>query len=150
MKTPLKCVVDASVNIKQFIPDPISSKVQQLFAHLSQPETEFYIPDLFYVESANALWKYIRAGQYTEADAARDLASLKALPLQVFSTADLMEAAIIIAVTHKITVYDGVYVALSVSMDAPLLTLDQKLLKTLTNTPYSLVNFVDVNILPLS
>ncbi|MGK7930980.1 MAG: type II toxin-antitoxin system VapC family toxin [Microcystaceae cyanobacterium] len=139
MKTPLKCVVDASVNIKQFIPDPLSSKVQQLFAHLNQPETEFYIPDLFYVESANALWKYIRAGQYTEADAARDLASLKTLPLQVFSTADLMEAAIIIAVTHKITVYDGVYVALSVSVDAPLLTLDQKLLKALTNTPILLL-----------
>ena len=27
MTNPLRCVVDASVGIKQFIPDPLSSKV---------------------------------------------------------------------------------------------------------------------------
>lgn len=42
MTNPLRCVVDASVSIKQFIPDPLSAKVKQLFRHLNQPDTEFF------------------------------------------------------------------------------------------------------------
>jgi len=55
MSNCLRCVVDASVSIKQFIPDPLSAKVKQLFSHLNQPDTEFFVPDLFYIESANIL-----------------------------------------------------------------------------------------------
>ncbi len=41
MTTPLRCVVDASVCIKQFISDPLTPKVNQLFDHLANPQTEF-------------------------------------------------------------------------------------------------------------
>ena len=47
MTTPFRCVVDVSVGIKQFIPDPLTPKVNQLFAHLSNPQTEIFVPDLF-------------------------------------------------------------------------------------------------------
>jgi hypothetical protein len=47
MTNPVRCVVDASVGIKQFIPDPLSSKVVQLFTHLEIPQTEIFVPDLF-------------------------------------------------------------------------------------------------------
>ncbi len=87
MTASLRCVVDASVNIKQFIPDPQSERVKQLFAHLANPQTEFHVPDLFYIESANILWKYVRAGLYTATDVPADLAALKALPLRRVSTA---------------------------------------------------------------
>jgi hypothetical protein len=40
MTTLLKCVVDASVGIKQFIPDPLSLKATLLFAHLANPHSE--------------------------------------------------------------------------------------------------------------
>lgn len=49
MTTPIRCVVDTSVCIKQFIPDPLSFKVQQLFAHLAYQQTEIFVPDLFYI-----------------------------------------------------------------------------------------------------
>lgn len=68
MTTFLKCVVDASVGIKQFIPDPLTPKVNQLFAHLSNPQTEIFVPDLFYIECGNILWKYVRARLYAVAD----------------------------------------------------------------------------------
>ena len=55
MTSPLRCVVDTSVCIKQFIPDPLSPKVNQLFAHLANPQTEIFVPDLFYIKSANTL-----------------------------------------------------------------------------------------------
>ena len=58
-----ECVVDSSVSIKQFIPDPLSSKVKQLFSLLNLTNTKFFVPDLFYIESTNILWKYIKVGQ---------------------------------------------------------------------------------------
>jgi predicted nucleic acid-binding protein len=80
--------VDASVGVKPFIPDPFSEKATQLFAHLVHPQTELFVPDLFYIECANTLWKYVRAGYIAAADVQADLAQLQALPLQVISTAD--------------------------------------------------------------
>ena len=149
MTTPLRCVVDASVSIKQFIPDPLSAKVKQLFDHLSQPETEFFVPDLFYIESTNIIWKYVRAGQYAVADVSADLASLKALSLKVVSTAELMEKAFQIALNYRISAYDGAYVALSERVSAPLLTLDQKLVNALATAPYDVRSFADFSIPPL-
>ncbi len=59
MTIPLRCVIDASVGIKRFIPDPLTPKVYQLFAHLAIPETEFFIPDLFYIETANIFSQFL-------------------------------------------------------------------------------------------
>jgi predicted nucleic acid-binding protein len=83
MTTPLRCVVDTSVCIKQFITDPLTPKVNQLFDHFVNPQTEIFVPDLFYIECGNILWKYVRAGLYAVADVPADLASLKAFPLRV-------------------------------------------------------------------
>ncbi|MDZ8240172.1 MAG: type II toxin-antitoxin system VapC family toxin [Nostoc sp. ChiQUE01a] len=114
MTIPLRCVVDASVAIKQFIPDdPLTPKVNQLFAHLSNPQTEIFVPDLFYIECGNIIWKYVRAGLYAVADVPRDLATLKSFPLRVVSTADLMADAVSIALTYGISAYDRSYVTLS-------------------------------------
>lgn len=53
MTDSLKCVVDASVAIKKFIIEPLTPKVDQLFAHLNDPNARLYIPDLFYIECTN-------------------------------------------------------------------------------------------------
>ncbi len=149
MTAPLRCVVDASVNIKQFIPDPLSTKVVELFAHLAYPQTEFYVPDLFYIESANIIWKYVRAGRYDAALALGNLAALKAFPLRVVSTADLMEEAVNIALAYGISAYDASYVALSQQVGATLLTLDEKLVRAVAATSYDVRSFNDFTIPPL-
>jgi len=64
MTAPLRCVLDTNICIKQFIADPLNSKVNQLFDHLNDPRTEFFVPDLFYIECANVFWKYVRANLY--------------------------------------------------------------------------------------
>ncbi len=150
MTTPLRCVIDASVGIKQFVPDPLSSKVDRLFAHLTIPQTEFFIPDLFYIEIANILWKYVRAGLYSVGDLPADLSSLKSLSLQVVSNAELMEEAINIAVAYGISAYDASYVALAHRVSAPLLTLDKRLVNTLATAPYNVRLFTNFSIPPLS
>lgn len=149
MTNSIKCVVDASVGIKQFIPDPLSGKVQQLFAYLDYSQTQISIPDLFYIESANALWKYIRAGQLSITQVRENLATLKTFPLRVVLMADLMEEALNIAVAYNISAYDASYVALSQRVNAPLLTLDRRLVNTLINAPYDVRLFNEFSIPPL-
>ena len=56
------CVVDASAGIKLFLDEPLSERADTLFDHLSDdPPARFHVPDLFFVECANILWKYARA-----------------------------------------------------------------------------------------
>ena len=150
MTIPLRCVVDASVAIKQFIPDdPLTPKVNQLFAHLANPQTAIFIPDLFYIECGNIIWKYVRARLYAVADVPADLATLKNFPLRVVSTADLMADAVAIALNYGISAYDGSYVALSQQVGATLLTLDGKLVKAIAASSYNVCSFNDFEVPPL-
>jgi predicted nucleic acid-binding protein len=134
MTTSLRYVIDASVAIKQFIRDPLSEKTIEFFALLVKPETEFFVPDLFYIEMANILWKYLRAGQLTASQVQEALTFLESYPLRVFSTVTLMKEAVNLGIAYNLTAYDGSYVALAKQIDAPLLTLDRKLFEALATS----------------
>ncbi|MBN3875297.1 MULTISPECIES: type II toxin-antitoxin system VapC family toxin [unclassified Nostoc] len=149
MSNPLRCVVDTSVCIKYFIADPLTGKVNQLFGHLANPQTEIFVPDLFYIECANTFWKYVRARMYTAAEVQTDLATLKAFPLRVVSTADLMADAVTISLSYGTSAYDASYIALSQQVNATLLTLDGKLVKALAGSSYNVYSFNDFEVPPL-
>lgn len=149
MTASLKCVVDASVGIKKFIIEPLPPKVDQLFAHLSDPDARLYIPDLFYVECTNILWKYIRAELYDSAEAQANLADLQLLRFTPTSTADLIREALFLSVAHDISAYDACYVSLSQRNDVPLLTQDQRLVNILKSTDLDVQLFSDFVIPPV-
>jgi predicted nucleic acid-binding protein len=86
---------------------------------------------------------------YTAAEVQTDLASLKAFPLRVVSTADLMGDAVAIALNYGISAYDGSYVALSQQVNATLLTLDGKLVKAIAASSYNVSSFNDFEVPPL-
>jgi len=100
MTVPLRCVLDTNICIKQFIADPLTAKVNQLFDCLDDRAVEFFVPDLFYIECANSLWKYVRANLYTAEQVQADLSDLKALRFQVTSTKDLMIKAVQIGLDY--------------------------------------------------
>jgi predicted nucleic acid-binding protein len=125
-------VVDASVGIQLFINGPLSDAAHALFAHQStEPPTRLYVPDLFYIEIANALWKYVR-WQALRVEQAQDyLHQLGRLFLQTVSTSDLMVDALAQAATFNITAYDACYLALAQRLALPLITADTKLVKAI-------------------
>lgn len=149
MTNALRCVLDTSVGIKQFVADPLTPKVNQLFDHLTDPSAEFFVPDLLYIECANVLWKYVRANLYTAEQIQADLADLQALRFQVISTKDLIVEAVQIAVQYSITAYDASYIALSKQVDAPLLTLDERLVNSLADSGFNVRLFTDFPVPPL-
>ena len=149
MTDSIKCVVDASVAIKKFIIEPLTPKVDQLFDHLNDPNSRLYIPDLFYIECTNIVWKYIRAGLYDSAEAQANFADLNFLRFTSTPTVDLMMEAIAISVAHGISAYDACYVALSRQNNVPLLTQDQRLVNTLRDTDFNIRLFADFTIPPV-
>lgn len=125
-------VVDASVGIKLFVDEPDSPLADRLFARLTaSPPARFYVPDLFFVECANILWKYTRRFNYPADNARRDVAALGQLNLRVVSTADLLESGLELALAFDMTVYDAVYAALAQTLAIPLVTADDRLRRKL-------------------
>jgi predicted nucleic acid-binding protein len=127
-------VVDASVAIKLFINEPLSDQAEALFSTLEAAPSALYVPDLFFIECANILWKHIKRFGYPEDKAHEDLAALKDLPLHRFAANDLMEDALGIAVAHDITAYDGSYVALGKQLKIQVISADEKLVRKMADT----------------
>ncbi len=126
------CVIDASVGIKLFLVEPLSERADALFDHLTDAlPARFYVPDLFFIECANILWKYVRRFGYPPEAARQDVADLVRLPVRPVSTAALAESALWLAMTWEITTHDATYVALADRLSLPLVTADEALVRTL-------------------
>ena len=136
--SPLRCVVDASVAVKLFVLEDGSETAERLIGQLAaSPGAEIHVPDLLYIECANILWKYVRSRHYAVTSALRDLADLRQLAFHATATSELMVDALQLAVAHGVTAYDACYVALAQRNGIPLVTVDEKLVRLLAGTPYS-------------
>lgn len=139
------CVVDASVGIKLFVQEEGSETADRLFAALTaEPPARFYVPDLFFVECGNILWKYVRHFGYPVANAQQDVADLQALRLRTVSTADLLPAAFALAVQQEITAYDACYASLAQQLALPLVTADLTLARKLAGIAGTVCTLADV------
>jgi predicted nucleic acid-binding protein len=88
------CVVDASVGIKLCVAEALSDKVDALFSRAAlDPPARLLVPDLFYVECANILWKHVRRSGHPADKARRDMQKLRDLHLHRVPTADLADDA---------------------------------------------------------
>jgi len=127
------CVVDASVGIKLFLLEELADHAHTLFSRLTGvPPSRLFVPDLFFVECTNILWKYSRRYNYPLDNAQQNIADLISLPLHVVSTAELVQDALSLAGRYEITAYDAVYVALGHRLGLPFITADEKLVRKLS------------------
>lgn len=142
-----ECVVDASVGIKLFLVEEGSEQAVQLFRQLADdPAARFYVPDLFFVECANILWKYVHRFDYPVENARQDAADLGALALRTVSTADLITQALDLALTCGITAYDASYAALAQKTGLPLITADKALARKLQDSDVEVLRLTSESI----
>ena len=127
-------VVDASVAAKWFLPskgETLTDEALRLFRRYATGEIRFVVPDLFWAELANVLWKAVRLGRCSRAAAETGLVSLLERKLPTVSSTSLVEVAFRIATAFDRTVYDSLYVALALQFHAQLITADERLANSL-------------------
>lgn len=127
-------VVDASVVAKWFLPAAHEPLVPQAFLLLNRyalGQIRFVVPDLFWAELGNVLWKAIRQGRCTKDTAEAAIESLKQRNLPTESSLTLWDLAFKIATSFDRSFYDCLYVALAVESKSELITADQHLANAL-------------------
>jgi predicted nucleic acid-binding protein len=122
-------VLDASVAVKWFLlsEEPWKTQALGLLTRYRAKEFELVVPDLFWAEFGNVLLKATRQGRCTAAEAEESLRRINALGIPTAPSAALLQRAFIIANQHGRSFYDSLYVALAVSLEATLITADERL-----------------------
>jgi predicted nucleic acid-binding protein len=126
-------VVDASVAVKWMLPEPFSTEA----VRLQSPEHQLHAPSFFEIELANILWKKVRQGLLSRAQADQFLDQLPGLPLDRHDDAPLVVAAFDLADRAGRTVYDCMYLALAVQLGGRMVTADERLVNSLANGPWA-------------
>ena len=127
-------VVDASVAVKWCLPPAEEDFVRQAGELLESYRSEsvsFLVPDLFWLEVANALWKAVRKGKIDSRRADRGLTLIRDLGIPTIPSYDLVPSSLQLAIKHERTVYDSVYVSLALQATADFITADERLANAL-------------------
>lgn len=139
------CVIDASVGIKLFVDEDGSAEADRLFARLGEdPPARYYVPDLFYVECANILWKYVQNYDFPADNAREDLRALQSLSLLTVSTSDILPSSFDLAIEYGIAAYDACYLALAKNLDLPLISADNALVKKFRGSEISVLSLAEI------
>lgn len=125
-----RLVVDASIAVKWFLPEPNDEHALKLLHSGKQ----LCAPDLIYAEVGNVLWKRVRFGELTEQEAEIVLLGLLNLPLLIYPIASLAINTLKLSFHMERTFYDSAYLAITASQSIPLATADKRLFNALQNT----------------
>ncbi len=129
-----KVVVDCSVVIKWFIPEPHSNQAQLILDEFQNGGLDLLAPDLLYPEMGNIIWKKHRLQGLSTNDADAILQQFRAIPILITPSEHLLDVAYHLAVTYQRTVYDSLYVALSLREGCRFVTADERLVNSLATT----------------
>lgn len=127
-------VVDASVAIKWAIPpalEPLTDQSLRLLKRYVDGELEFIVPDVFWAEVGNVLWKGTRQKRWRRDEAESIAADMQARDFTTVPSLVLLPEALKIAFAHDRAVYDCLYVALAVQSKIDLITADERLANAL-------------------
>ncbi len=126
-------VVDASVAAKWFLPEPDAGAALRLL----DGRRSLVAPDLIYAEIGNIVWK-LHARKLLAADEAAEMIEhLLSMPLEIHDSAFLLAGALEIAIATGRTVYDSLYLALAVELDATVVTADRRWANALKASPFA-------------
>jgi predicted nucleic acid-binding protein len=127
-------VLDASVALKWAIPqenETLSAESLQLLQEYVRGKVDFLVPDIFWAEIDNVLWKGVRLRRWSPVAAEHIASEMHARNFSSVPSHTLMTEALRIALAYNRTVYDCVYVALAIRSRSQMITADERLANAL-------------------
>lgn len=126
-------MVDASVVVKWFVPEVHAEAARGLL----REEFTLSSPDLVRAEVGNVLWKKWRRDELSSEVVGGVLRDLDRFTLEIETSEPLLGTAWEVARRFDRSFYDGIYVALAIRADCPLVTADRKLYNALGESDLS-------------
>jgi len=120
-------VIDASLAIKWIIDEEGTKAAVALRDRWHKNGTLLHAPEFLLVELHNIVWKKLYRGLIAPNAPIIGQTPNFGLTLNWSLTQPLLTSAFLIGIQYQISVYDGLYAALSQSLSAPLYTADQAL-----------------------
>ncbi|MFZ1932065.1 MAG: type II toxin-antitoxin system VapC family toxin [Candidatus Sulfotelmatobacter sp.] len=127
-------VLDASVAVKWVIPsanEALSAQSLRLLRRYVAGEIDFVVPDIFWAEIGNVLWKGARQQRWSRTLAEGAASGMKDRNFLTISTQILLPAALKIALLYDRSVYDAMYVAAAIQFKIEMITADERLANAL-------------------
>lgn len=132
-----KLVVDASVAVKWYVPEPGAERAAPLLASGNR----LLAPELLIAELGNVLWRKVQRGELGVAQAELSADTfLSTPPVTFYPLSPLLRGALDVAMRYRLTGYDATYVSLAITENCQLVTGDARLVQLVQGTP--LVGFV--------
>lgn len=123
-------VLDASVALKWAIPsaqETLTSESLQLLQRYVAGEINFIVPDVFWVEIGNVMWKGVRQRRWPQTAAENAASAIRERDFFTVSSLVLLPEALRIAFVHNRSVYDCLYIALAIQFKIEMVTADERL-----------------------
>lgn len=126
-------VLDASVAAKWFLRtgETLTAEALDLLAQYVDGSLRLIVPDLFWAEFGNILWKAARQGRFPRNSLAKAVETVLGCNIPTVSSARLLADAMTIAAAFDRSVYDSIYTALAVNSNAQFVTADERLANAL-------------------
>ncbi len=127
-------VLDASVAVKWFLPpsgETLVAEALRILEGYTKGSLSLVVPDLFWPEVGNVLWKAVRLGRMSQVLAEDAIKSLSDLRVATWPSRDFLAQAFSMAASFQCTVYDCTYVAMAAASNRLMITADERLSNTL-------------------
>lgn len=111
--------------------ETLTAESLHLLRRFTDGEINFIVPDVFWAEVGNVLWKGVRQRRWPQALAERGASDMRKRNFFTVSSLDLVTDALKIAFANDRSVYDCLYVALAIQSRVEMITADERLANAL-------------------
>jgi predicted nucleic acid-binding protein len=126
-------VLDASVVVKWFLPEPEAEAARRI----RRNDFECEAPDLLLLEVPNVLWKHVIRGKLDLETAREAVEALAVAPIRFHNAESLFTEAFRLATETRRSVYDCTYLTLAIQVGCALVTADRRFYEAIKAGPYA-------------
>ena len=123
-------VLDSSIAIKWYLREVLSDKALHLRMLIEKEALSVGVPQIFFLETANVLWKKSKLTHELSSNDAKGIYSrILDTSFYIVQDGDILLKSLEISLRHSISVYDGMYLASALYLKSTLVTADAALVR---------------------